>query len=351
MKLLERGNAMKNLCKCLDLYFEQEEIKNIAVRVGNRNKLFCDMYRYEKESVGSSALFDMASVTKIMATATLTLIAINNKLIDVDDCVSAFFEVPTDKKNMTIKNILTHTIGIGHKNLCVDGVGYSNVHEHILNIKSDIAIGNDVLYSCPGYILLGKILEKVLNGRLDELFLKHVANPLGLKKTSFLPNKENNFVNSNLSDEDKGIVNDYNCRFLGGVAGNAGLFSNMDDVTEYVRFLQNHGEPLISKEIFDMAIQNYTSNMSASRGLGFLYVDERYRQTGTLFRVGSIGHCGHTGQSVFVDLESGLYCIILSDANISVRKKYGDERYDIVMKMREDIHNAIHKDLKVLKIK
>ena len=76
-------------------------------------------------------------------------------------------------------------------------------------------------------------------------------------------------------------------------------------------------------------------------------MDKKYSQTGNLFPDGAIGHCGHTGQSVFVDHESGLYAIILSDATVSVQKKYGFDKYDIVMKMRQDIHNAIKKDLNI----
>lgn len=64
-----------------------------------------------------------------------------------------------------------------------------------------------------------------------------------------------------------------------------------------------------------------------------------------LFPAGSIGHCGHTGQSVFVDLKSGLYVIILSDATIAIVKKYGNQHYEEVMRMRQDIHNAIKADL------
>ena len=84
---------------------------------------------------------------------------------------------------------------------------------------------------------------------------------------------------------------------------------------------------------------------SLAKDLGFVYVDNKYTQTGELFPEGSIGHCGHTGQSVFVDLKSGLYVIVLSDATISGVKKHGVEKYDIVKKMREDMHNAIKKDL------
>lgn len=337
---------MKNLKACIDMYTRAGEVQNIAIRAGNRDKLFCDIYHHNKNKIDNTTLFDMASVTKIMVTATLILIAADRNLLNINDTISKFYDVPDDKINITVKHLLTHTMGIGHKALNVEGNSYDNIHKYILSLPSDVKIGKEVLYSCPGYILLAKVAETVFNDRLDNLFIKHIANPLGMTKSGFMPNKNNNFVNSNLSDAENGLVNDYNCRFLGGITGNAGLFSNMNDICKYINMLQNFGEPIISRETFNMATINHTADMSESRGLGFLYVDEKYTQTGKLFPKGSIGHCGHTGQSVFVDLKSGLYVAILSDATISGVRKYGCEKYDVVMKMREDIHNAIYEDLK-----
>ena len=336
---------MNKLQECLDLYFKQGDVNNIAVRVGDREKVFHEVYRYDKKPIDSFTLFDMASVTKIMSTTTLALIAIDKNLFGVEDKVSRYFSVPDDKKNLAMKNLLTHTMGIGYKYLYADGVNYDNIQNHILTIPSDIEIGTNVLYSCPGYILLGKIIEKVFDAGLDELFIEKVAKPLGMENTSFLPSKDNSFVNANQKEKECGTVNDENCAFLGGVAGNAGLFSDMKDVCKYVKMLLNYGTPLISRKTFSEAIKNHTPSMSASRGLGFLYVDEKYKQTGKLFPKGSIGHCGHTGQSIFADLNSGLYTIILSDATKTVTDKYGYGSYGKVMKMREDIHNAIYEDL------
>ena len=138
-----------------------------------------------------------------------------------------------------------------------------------------------------------------------------------------------------------------NCQFLGGVAGNAGLFSDITDTTKYVQCLLNKGAPLITAQTFEQAVRNYTAEKNESRGLGFLYVDQRYKQTGELFETGAIGHCGHTGQSLFLDYKTGLYVIILSDATVSTIKKYGSERYGEVVDMRKNLHNAIKKDLKL----
>ena len=209
---------------------------------------------------------------------------------------------------------------------------------------SHIPVGSDVIYSCLAFILLGKILEKAYGKPLDVLLDELVCKPLCLNSTCFCPQSKTNIVNSNLDETQLGIVNDFNCQHLGGVAGNAGVFSNINDITDYVTMLIKKGYPIISKNTFEKATRNYTAKMAESRGLGYLYVDERYPQTGNLFPVGSIGHCGHTGQSVFVDLKSGLYVIILSDATISIEKKYGRSKYEEVMQMRTDIHNAIKKD-------
>ncbi len=286
----------------------------------------------------------MASVTKILSPTMLTLIALDQDLLHLDDPISKFLPCPDDRKALTLTHLLTHTIGIGHKNLCQKSYTYETISDYILQIPLDCPIGAEVRYSCPAFILLGRILETVFQAPLDVLFREKIALPLGMTNSSYLP-EFGPFVNSNLKPEEAGIVNDYNCRYLGGVAGNAGVFSTLADMKKFVSCLLAHGAPLMRSETFDPATVNRTPNMSESRGLGFLIVNERYSQTGKLFPNGAIGHCGHTGQSVFVDLQSGRYAIILSDMTISTERLFGGERYDDVMRNRAIIHNAILSDL------
>ena len=340
---------MRHLENCVEKLFAAKTVENIIVRVGRGEEILCEIKRSSQDrTLSERTLFDMASVTKIVATTSLALIAMDRGMLAPNDPVGKFLNVPEDKRGMTVRHLMTHTMGIGHKNLTGCASGYADIADYILGIPSDIPIGTDVRYSCPGFILLGKIVEQLFGCRLNEAFDRHVARPLGLKTTTFLPDRSLDAVNSNRDERMTGLVNDYNCRYLGGVCGNAGLFSNLADMTAYVKMLLAHGAPLILRETFDCAAQNYTAQMSESRGLGFLYVDERYAQAGGLFRTGSIGHCGHTGQSVFVDTESGLYVIILSDATVSTVRKYGKEKYSEVMQMRHDIHAAIETDLKIL---
>ncbi len=336
---------MNNLKACIQRYMDEGHLCNIAVRIGRGNDILADIYESSEKSISATTLFDMASVTKIMATTMLCLIALDQKKIALEDSVGKFFETDVEKQKMTIKDLLVHTMGFGHKSLLFEGCNYDNVQDFILKIPSDVPIGSETLYSCPGYVLLGKILEKVFGKRLDALFVEKIAKPLGMQRSSFLPEKTSDIVNSNVLPEDAGKVNDYNCRFLGGVAGNAGLFSCMEDVQKYVDMLLRCGAPLIRRETFEMVIQNYTEKMSLSRALGFVYVDDKYTLTGSLFPKGSIGHGGYTGQSVFVDPVSGFYVVFLSDVTASVMKKYGEDLHDIVTQMREDLHKAIKKDL------
>ncbi len=335
---------MLNTEKCLDLLLKDGYAQNFAVFVGKKDKTVAEIYKSNSRKTDEFTLFDMASVTKILATTMLSLTAIENGKLNLDDKLSRFFNCNADKADITVQNLLTHTMGLGHKNLCKDGFNYGNIADYILSLPLDIPVDSDVLYSCPAFVLLGKIIEKLYGERLDLLFNDLIAKPLGMNYTGYLPNSSD-IVNSNLSADDNGTVNDYNCRYLGGIAGNAGIFSNIHDMKIFVNMLLNRGTPLINRKTFDMAVKNHTKNKSESRGLGFVYVDKRFSQTGNLFKEGSIGHCGHTGQSVFVDLDSGLFVIILSDMTVSTVKKLGSEDYNAVMKARQNIHNSILKDL------
>ena len=315
---------MQHLETCVKKLLEEKTVENIIVKVGCGDDILCEIKKSAQDrQLTDRTLFDMASVTKIVVTTSLALIAIDKGMLAPSDRVSKSFPVPEDKQCLTVQHLLTHTMGIGHKSLLKSAGKYEKIQDCILSIPSDIPIGSNVLYSCPGFILLGRILEQIFQKRLDAAFYEYVAAPLQMCSSIFLPDQAKDIVNANLQEKDKGLVNDYNCRYLGGVCGNAGLFSDLADMTLYTKMLLSHGAPLFSKKTFEIATKNHTSDMDESRGFGYLYVDDRYFQTGGLFSQGSFGHFGHTGQSVFVDPKSRLYVIILSDATVSTVKKYG----------------------------
>lgn len=109
---------MKNLECCLEKFSADGIIENIAVKVGKGDTTLYETYRSKSGSLSQFSLFDMASVTKIIATTSLCLLAIDRRQLSAQDKVSKFFSCPADKESLTIQNLLTHTMGIGHKSLC-----------------------------------------------------------------------------------------------------------------------------------------------------------------------------------------------------------------------------------------
>jgi len=214
--------------------FAEERLRNVAIRAGIGERPLLTYFKSTSQELNESTLFDMASVTKILSVTQLMLIALDRGLIALDTPVSRYFE---NGGELTVKHLLTHTMGIGHKNLRKDGTTYETVGEYILSLPSDIPIGSDVLYSCPAFILLGKILEQIFGKPLNLLFSQLVADPLGMSRSSFLPTDRQNIVNANQTDDLLGVVNDYNCRHLGGVAGNAGVFSCVADLDRFCHML------------------------------------------------------------------------------------------------------------------
>lgn len=287
----------------------------------------------------SNTVFDMASVTKILAVTLPTLKMIDDGILSVDDTVGKFLDCPDDKKDMTVFQLLTHSSGMSDIGLSVKNIPPSQVPEKIINMPLAYTPGSEVLYICSGFIVLGRILELVKEIDLKEILKRNTCSWLGLDNTSFLPDTSN-AIYSNFDANRRGIVHDPNSKFMGGIAGNAGVFSSLDDMVKIARVLLGGMRGIISPELFESAVSNQTPGLNKSRGLGFVYVDSKFEETGKLFSPGSFGHCGHTGTSIFIDCKKDLYVVILTNARIHT------DEYSNVKILREQIHNCIYEDLR-----
>ncbi len=328
---------MNSIEKYLHDCLHNNMFDNCAVAIGNPDG---EKYRYlidNKELItDADTLFDMASVTKILSVALPALILADQGRLSFDAKMGDFFECTDEKKNITIKNLLTHTSGMGGGAIEPYAGIPENAIQAILGKPLLMKPDTNVIYSCHGYMVMGKILERICGKALDQILVEYVTKPLNMNHTMYLP-IGNNIVNSNDNKKETGLVNDFNARFVGGVSGNAGVFSSIDDMSIFARLLANDCNQLLSKKMFDMAIMNYTDGMGESRGLGFCLVDERYSQAGDLFSMGSYGHCGHTGTSVFVHKCCKQYVVVLTNMTKCVKGTY-----NIVKEFRKNIHNAIH---------
>lgn len=326
-----------------------------AYAVGRGNDI------YVRESVGSRSLFpreeplredtlfDMASLTKVLATTMVALRFLEEGRLLLTDPLSRFFSpeellgIPEGRAEATVFHLMTHTSGI------TPGIALWNVIPHELVGTSDFdsavagailhsqpfcKAGEQVYYSCMGYILLQKILERISGKRLDKLARDYVFAPLGMASTGYLPYGSNlNKPDCNAASTEfssihqyyiRGHVHDENAHFLGGVSGNAGVFSNLSDMITFAQMLSLRGEVpasagsgrYLSRRMFELAVQDYTLGMNESRGLGLQLRPPlpALSAAGDLFAYGSYGHTGFTGTSLYVDARTGVWAVLLTNA-------------------------------------
>lgn len=309
--------------------FEDHVYSGAAIAVGKKDRILYKetignvSYDPDAASVDADTLFDMASVTKILGTTFCAFHMIEEGTLSLLDSLTDFFDdVPEDKKNITIRHLMTHTSGLPPEIfLWKECQSPEDAVTTILNAPLIYETGKGVAYSCMGYILLGKIIEKIKGEGLDVLSRRWTFEPLGMERTGyrpvdqFEPDKTICYteVQSLNGPTPPGVVHDENARFLNGVSGNAGIFSSLNDMIRFCRMLAMDGYPLITKRQLNLATINYTPGLDENRGLGFQMSGPEPTFFGDLFGDRGFGHTGFTGTSFTVDPESGLYIILLTN--------------------------------------
>jgi CubicO group peptidase (beta-lactamase class C family) len=271
-------------------------------------------------------LFDLASLSKLVSTTMVALRMLEQGKIELTDPLSRYFEIPEDapagRGDVTIRHLMHHNSGLTpHIPLWTQTDDPNQAVDVILRSKPWCAPGEQVHYSCMGYILLQKILEQVGGAPLDELAKHYVFEPLGMHDTCYNPTTKNVVTTefSALHGEYLcGRVHDENASFMGGVSGNAGVFAPLDDMTKFARMIAAggvlDGKTFLNPRTFEKAIQNATPGKNEDRGLGFQLTPSFSYMTGALFSEGSYGHTGFTGTALYVDRESRLWGMILTNA-------------------------------------
>ncbi len=276
-----------------------------AVAIGKKGKIFAR----EFFSVDEDTLFDLASLSKLVSTTAIALKFIENGKLSLDDNIGKFLDYTGNFADCKIKHLLTHTSGISAwLPLFNMQIETSDVIKTILDSEKSYETGSNVAYSCMGYIVLGKILEKVGKDTLDNLARDYVFSPLKMVNACYNPNEN---IPCAATEWYSGKVHDENAYALDGIAGNAGVFATLDDVILFAKMCSSEGENFISKELFNLAIKNHTPNCEEARGLGF-------KLEGNFF-----GHTGFTGTSLFVDKQTGLWGVLLTNAVAFGRENKG----------------------------
>jgi len=322
------------------------------------NEAFGESQRVpESRPLGVSMLFDVASLTKPVATATSIMILVERGRIRLWDCVNEFIpgfapyvdENGKQGKDARLWHLLTHTSGLP-PDMTVDEVAdtfgrscsLEEMVDHIGSIKKLDSPGNSFHYSCLGFIVLGAIVEKVSGKPISEFAEEHIFKPLSMNNTFFCPSEED-FVRciptliiegSSL----KGIVHDHKARALGGVSGNAGLFSTAEDLAVFAQMMLNKGEYRGVRILNPLTVERMTSVFPeaafSGRGLGW-DLDSAYSTNGgDIFGPRSYGHTGYTGTSIWIDPDTQTFIILLTNS------VHPDDTRDVIS-LRSKVANVV----------
>ncbi|WP_424982406.1 serine hydrolase domain-containing protein [Maritalea sp. S77] len=290
------------------------------------------------------ALFDLASLTKPLATAQLLVKLVREGKLDLDDLVRAHLPelMAARQHEMTIRQLALHQAGFPPDSpFAKKAESAEQAWREIHNIKLQYQPGTDVVYSCLGYLLLGQIIERVTRFPLDEAFDEMIAKPLGLKHTLFAPLSVARQLPTIVPTVPairpagyiRGMVNDSTARVLGGKVGNAGLFSSAPELHKMALNLLENADPLI--------FENGNPNGLTPRTIGFEYNDQNQLgcSCGEHFAHGAVGHTGFTGTSLWIDPSSGLIVIALTNR---VYLSYRDT-IDSMRQFRAKLHTIAQK--------
>ncbi len=328
----------------------------------------------EKTPMELETIFDLASLTKPLATATATMLLMAEKKINLEDRVARFFSNfgVFGKTHVTFRHLLAHCSGLpawkpyyeeivkeekaGKINFVVSRAAKAYVFERIHREKALSAPGSQSLYSDLGFMLLGEVVEEISGWTLDRFCQDRIFRPLELRSISFIdmtqlrarrlqPAKEMIAPTENCPWRKRvvwGEVHDENAYAMGGVAGHAGLFASARDIHRFVirlrRCLLGRDSFLPTPLVKEFLTRDMTVSES-SHALGWDTPSSDQSSSGSYFSPNTVGHLGFTGTSLWWDLEKDCSVILLTN------RIHPSRTNDKIKSFRPHIHDLIMKAL------
>lgn len=275
------------------------------------------------EPMTLDTIFDCASLTKPVATATAVMQLLEQGKFRLNDPVSKFIPefAKLGKEDITIRQLLTHYGGVRPDvDLKNPWTGKMTLFNIIADVeKPSVPPGSQFIYSDIGYEMLGFLVERVSGQTLEDYTKKNIFNRLAMRDTGFLPDPKLNprIAPTELTDGVmlRGVVHDPTARRMGGVAGHAGMFSTAADLTKYALAVMRGGRPILSKlSVEKMSTPQQPPNMTSMRAFGWDMDTPFSSNRGELIPVGSFGHTGFTGTSMWMDPYTNSFIILLTNA-------------------------------------
>jgi uncharacterized protein YbbC (DUF1343 family)/CubicO group peptidase (beta-lactamase class C family) len=309
-------------------------IPGAVVIIGNRDKkIFRQAFGYrstrpKRLPMSVNTVFDLASLTKVIATTTAIMQLAEEGKLSFDDRVAEYWPEfrSNGKEKITIRNLLTHYSGMRPDLPLKNGwSGYKTAVEMILDEQPFCEPSARFMYSDINFEILGELVRRISDKSLDTYCSENIFKPLGMKHTFFNPAESlkgsiapTQYRNGRKGEILCGEVHDPAAQRMGGVSGHAGLFSTADDLSLFAEMLLNGGEMDGVRILKSSTIETMTSPQSPSdkvplRGLGWDVSAPFASNRSELIPAGSYGHKGYTGTFIWIDPVSRSYVIILTN--------------------------------------
>ena len=328
------GEKLAAIDEAIQAAIARNELPGAVVAIVHQDKIvykkaFGQRIRQpEPTLMTEDTVFDLASLTKPIATAMAIMLLIEDGKLKIDDPIAKhlpeFAREETD--GITIAQLMTHTGGFIADNPLKDYQdGKDKAWQNLFALKPVSPPGSRFIYSDVGFILLGKIVEKASGMPLDQFTKKRIYDPLGMKETGFQPAGELKKRCAPTQPRERrwmiGEVHDPRAYQLGGVAGHAGLFSTAEDLVTFARMLLNQGKhdgkTFVRPETLKLMTAPRTVPGAKEPGLrtyGWDMATSYSANRGEVFAKGvSFGHTGFTGTSIWLDPQTNTAVIFLSN--------------------------------------
>ena len=321
------------LNRLLDEAVRKDQIPGAVLIVGHRGKvLHYQAYGSRalspvKEAMTLDTIFDAASLTKVIATTSAMMKLVESGQVRLADPVTNYLpEFQGGKSVITVRQLMTHFSGLRPDvDLSPAWSGYETGIQLALRDKPVAEPNARFIYSDINFVLLGEIVRRATGVTLAEFTRREVFAPLGMTDTTFQPPASwiPRIAPTELYKGDaaplRGVVHDPTSRFMGGIAGHAGLFTTALDLSKFCEMMLGMGQSGTTRIFSPFTVQRFTTpqtppSMPAIRGLGW-DIDSAYAsQRGDLFAPSGYGHTGFTGTSIWVDPNTATYIVLMSNS-------------------------------------
>jgi uncharacterized protein YbbC (DUF1343 family)/CubicO group peptidase (beta-lactamase class C family) len=276
-----------------------------------------------REPMTLDTVFDLASLTKVIATTTAMMQLFEQGKVRMNDPLAKYLPefAQNGKEDITVRQLMTHYSGLAPDlDLKTPWEGKNTAYQLAFVEPPETSPGSGFVYSDINFIMLGALVERVSGETLDAYTTEHIFGPLHMTRTRFVPPStwRSKIAPTQYDEKEhmlRGEVHDPTARRMGGVAGHAGLFSTGDDLAKFTQTLLNGGGGILSADtVAKMTSPEQPPAAPVLRGFGWDIDSPFSSNRGDLLPVGSFGHTGFTGTSVWIDPTTQTYIILLTNA-------------------------------------